>query len=239
MSVGTVRCRSRGQPRLLGDSLASNEAAKRQKRSPGASTDFTIITDERVLTKACRQSLDILQAMYRSPKLDHKARLDAAKAALPFEYPRITGALTPESGLIIDADDDPLRARFERVGKRIDELSGLRRFVRSYDNPPPPPLTEAEKLELAELEAWYDAAPDYLKAPRGWYPDFCGGQHREPAYDDPAERRQRLLREHQAPAERKGAPLQEDAEVVEALQREVDGEYVWPHDLKRDDDVLE
>jgi hypothetical protein len=211
VSVGTVRCRSRGQPRLLGDSLASNEAAKRQKRSPGASTDFTIITDERVLTKACRQSLDILQAMYRSPKLDHKARLDAAKAALPFEYPRITGALTPESGLIIDADDDPLRARFERVGKRIDELAGLRRFIRSFDNPPPPALTEAEKLELAELEAWREAQPDYLKAPRGWYPDFCvGGQHREPAYDDPAERRQRLLAERKPVVEVKGSALLQD-----------------------------
>jgi hypothetical protein len=106
-------------------------------------------------------------------------------------------------------------AQFEAVGKRIDELSGLRRFVRSYDNPPPPPLTEAEKLELAELEAWYDAAPDYLKAPRGWYPDFCGGQHREPAYDDPAERRQRLLREHQAPIEVKSAaPVAEPVDEV-------------------------
>ena len=181
--------------------------------------------------------LEFMLGMMADPKVDPSLRFKAAQASAMYVHPKPTTSPTDPAGAkIIEGDDDALHAKFEAACERIDELSGLRRFIQSFDHPPPPPLTEAEKLELAELEAWYAAAPDYLKAPRGWFPDFCvGGQHREPAYDDPAERRQRLLREHQAPAERKGAPLLEDSEVVEEPQ---DEGLIWPADLRRDDDVL-
>jgi hypothetical protein len=58
-------------------------------------------------------------------------------------------------------------------------------------------------------------------------------------YEDPRERRQRLLTQRQTPIERKGAPLLGDPEVVEAPQDAADEGIVWPADLRPDDDVLE
>jgi hypothetical protein len=167
--------------------------------------------------------LEFMLGMMADPKVDPSLRFKAAQASAMYVHAKPTTAAPGDaagSGPIIDgtADGDPLRARFEAAGKRISELDGLRRFVRSFDKPPPGPLTAAEKVELEELKAWYEAAPAYLKVPEpgsaaaflAKFPDF-GALTASPTpqrFEEPVERR--LLPERQPVVEVKESALLPD-----------------------------
>jgi hypothetical protein len=106
--------------------------------------------------------LEFMLAMMADPTVDPSLRFKAAQASAMYVHPKpATVPADPADGakMVIDGNDDALRAKFEAAGRRISELDGLRRLVRAFDKPPPGPLTAAEKVELEELKAWREAPP--------------------------------------------------------------------------------
>jgi hypothetical protein len=210
----------------------SKPGERRGGRPPGTPNKATAIVTAAMDAISANPDLTPLEFMLgvvRAPNVDPAMRLRAAQAAAPYVHARLvtaSGDPAERAKSIVDeiATADPEeRARFERVGKRISELDGLRRFVANDGYMPP--LTPAERGELQQLQAEYAAAPAYLKVPEpgsaaaflAQSPNF-GALTAPPAhserFEEPADRRQRLLAERQPVVEAKGAVLQDEPETA-------------------------
>jgi hypothetical protein len=237
----------------------SKPGERRGGRAPGTPNRATAIIAaamDAVAANGLKQPditpLEFMLGMMADPKVDPSLRFKAAQASAMYVHPKpMTSPTDPADGakMVINGDDDALRAKFEAASRRISELDGLRRLVRTFDKPPPGPLTAAEKVELEELKAWQADVPDHLKytpSPnmvailKGFRDNEGRASPAHPQrFEEPAERRQRLLRERRTPTERRGSPLLGDPEVVKAQQDEADEGIVWPADLRREDDAME
>ena len=64
--------------------------------------------------QSLRDAHAFLVAVYKNPKLDHHTRQDAAKAALPYEKPRLQAVKLANQGA------EPLKVRSElEIGRRL------------------------------------------------------------------------------------------------------------------------
>jgi hypothetical protein len=210
----------------------SKPGERRGGRPPGTPNKATAIVTAAMDAISANPDLTPLEFMLgvvRAPNVDPAMRLRAAQAAAPYVHARLVTAsgdpaerAKPIVGEIAAADPEE-RGRFERVGKRISELDGLRRFIANDGYMPP--LTAAEKVELEELKAWYADVPDHLKyAPspnmvailKGFRDNEGRASPAHPQrFEEPAERRRRLLAEREATIEVKSsAPVAKPLDEV-------------------------